>query len=62
MGTLWTTVTAGFQAIITCVGDVVTAFIGTDGALKDLLPLFVIGIGVSLLTLSVRLIRKITWG
>ena len=45
-----------FTGVIGWVGEFVTALTGAEGALKDLLPVFVIGIGVSLLLFFVHLI------
>lgn len=49
-----------FSQIITWIGQFVTAL--TSGALSGLLPLFAIGIGISLAMVIMKLIRKITWG
>lgn len=51
-----------FTNIVGFVGEVVTALVGTNGTLKDLLPLFVIGIAISLVMVVVKIIRKVTWG
>ena len=60
--------------MLQAVGDVLTAFIGyvgeivtsllnaETGALNDLLPLFVMGIAVSVFMVSFKIIRKCTWG
>lgn len=56
-----------FDAVKDCFGDVIT-LVGqfltalTTGALSGLLPLFAIGIAISLVLLSVRVVRKVTWG
>lgn len=51
-----------FAVLITMIGQVITALVGTTGAWKDLLELFVIGIAVSVVLLSVKVIRKVVWG
>ncbi len=51
-----------FATLITMIGQVVTALVGTGGAWHDLLDLFVIGIAVSVVLLSVKVIRKVVWG
>lgn len=51
-----------FTQIITWIGEFVTALTATDGTLAPLLPLFAIGIGISLAMVIMKLIRKITWG
>lgn len=52
----------GLSAIITWIGDVITALTGTNGALAPLLPLLGISIGVSALLLAFRTIRSVIWG
>lgn len=47
---------------LTWVGQVVTALTTTDGALAALLPLFVLGIGISVFMVIFKAIRKVTWG
>lgn len=49
-----------FTQIITWIGEFVTAL--TSGSLSGLLPLFAIGIGISLAMVIMKLIRQITWG
>lgn len=51
-----------FTEIIAWVGEFVSALTATDGALAGLLPLLVIGIGISLVMVCVKIVRKITWG
>ena len=53
-------VTTGFTTVIGWIGTVVTSV--TSGALKDLLPLFAIGIAISVVFLGVKAIRSIVWG
>lgn len=48
--------------VIGWVGEVVTALVGTDGQLKDLLPLMAIGIGISALMLGIKAIKSFAWG
>lgn len=47
---------------LTWVGQVVTALTTADGALAALLPLFVLGIGISVFMVIFKAIRKVTWG
>lgn len=60
--------TSVFTFVIKSVGQVVTALVtaGSDGvgtgALYDLLPLFCIGVGVSLFGICFKNIRRICWG
>lgn len=51
-----------FTQLITWVGNFVTALTGQAGVLKDLLPIFAIGIGISLLLVCVKIVRKVCWG
>lgn len=63
MGAMWDAVVLGFTALIGLVGDFVTDLTdATNGKLNALLPLFAIGISISLVLLCVRIVRKITWG
>lgn len=62
MGALWTAVTTGLSAVIDAVGTFVTAIVSDTGALHDLLPLFAIGISISLLLLCVRIVKGLIWG
>ena len=55
-------ITEALSTVIGWVGTVVTALTGTDGQLKDLLPLLAIGIAVSALMLGVKAIKSFAWG
>lgn len=55
-------VTSALTTVISWVGSVVTALTGESGALKELLPLFAIGISVSALMLGVKAIKSFVWG
>ena len=57
-----TEIGTGLSSVITWVGSVVTALTSSTGALYGLLPLFAIGIAVSVLLLGIKVIRKIIWG
>lgn len=48
--------------IIGFVGEVVTALVGEAGSLKDLLPLFAIGIAIAVFAWAFRAIRDVIWG
>lgn len=45
-------VTDAISTVISWVGTVITALVGTSGALADLLPLFAIGIAISAVLLG----------
>lgn len=55
-------VTSTLTTVISWVGEVVTALVGTNGQLKDLLPLMAIGIAISALMLGVKAIKSFAWG
>lgn len=47
---------------ISWVGEVITALTTSGGALHELLPLFAIGIAVSVFMVAFKAIRRVTWG
>ena len=51
-----------FTQLITWFGNVVTALTSESGAFNGLQELFLIGIGISLVLVAVKVIRKIVWG
>lgn len=53
-------VTTALTKVIGWVGTVVSSI--TTGDLASLLPLFAIGIGISVLLFGIRAIRSIVWG
>lgn len=53
-------VSSALTQVIGWVGTVVTSI--TSGQLASLLPLFAIGIGISVLLFGIRAIRSIVWG
>lgn len=56
-------ITSALSTVIGWAGTVITALTdSTDGALNGLLPLFAVGIAISVLMLGVKVIRKIVWG
>lgn len=55
-------VTTGLGTVIGWVGSVVSALVGADGQLNELLPLLAIGVAVSALMLGIRAIRSFIWG
>lgn len=55
-------VTAGLTSVIEWIGTVISAITTEAGALNELLPLFAIGIAISVVFLGVRAIRSIVWG
>ncbi len=57
-----TQVTAGIGTVIDWIGTVISAVFSTGGALKDLGPLFAIGISISAILLGVKIIKSMVWG
>lgn len=55
-------ITSGLTTVIGWVGTVITAIVGESGQLNDLLPVFVIGICISILLFGIKAIRGLTWG
>lgn len=55
-------VTTGITTVIGWVATTVNAIVGAEGALKDLAPLFAIGISISAILLGVKMVRSIVWG
>lgn len=55
-------VTTGLTTVIGWIGTVISAITGTDGELSALLPLFAIGISISVVFLGVKAIKSIVWG
>lgn len=59
---MWDAISTAFGNFIECVGQLVTALTGQNGALAPLLPLFAIGIAISIFMVGFKAIRKVTWG
>lgn len=57
-----THVTSGITTVIGWIGEVLTAIVGEAGTLKDLGPLFAIGISISAIMLGIKVVRGIVWG
>lgn len=53
-------VTSALGTVLDWIGTTITAV--TSGQLKDLLPLFAVGIAISVVFLGVKAIRSIVWG
>lgn len=48
--------------MLTWLGDVVDAVVGTDGALGALLPVFALAVAGTLVMFGIRVLRGFTWG
>ncbi len=55
-------VTSALSQVLTWIGTVISSITGAEGAMKELLPLFAIGIAISVVFLGVKAIRSIVWG
>ena len=55
-------ITSALSSVIGWIGQVVGAITGTEGALAELLPIFGIGIAVTVVMLGIRVLRGFTWG
>lgn len=55
-------ITSAFTTVISWIGNFVTALTTTEGALNALLPIFAIGIAVSVLFLAIKALKSIVWG
>lgn len=53
-------VTSALGTVLEWIGTTITAV--TNGQLKELLPLFAIGIAISVVFLGIKAIRSIVWG
>lgn len=52
---MWAAVSSAFTSMIGLVGDFLTALTGENGDLAGLLPLFAIGIAISLVMVAVKI-------
>ena len=55
-------ITTGVATAITIGGNVVTALLGTSGAMKELLPVVGLAIGFGGVGWGIRTIKSLTWG
>lgn len=55
-------VTEGITTVIGWVGTTVTAIVSSTGQLKELAPLFAIGISISAILLGVKIVKSVVWG
>lgn len=58
--TFMSAITDGLDTVLSWIGSVITALL--SGELSALLPLFAIGIVVSVIMLGVKVLRSFTWG
>ncbi len=55
-------VTSGLTTVLGWIGTVVTSITSTSGELKELLPLFAVGIAISVVFLGIKAVKSIVWG
>lgn len=55
-------VSTALGSLITMIGTILTALTSSTGALAALLPLLAIGVAISLVLLTVKVIRRVAWG
>ncbi len=53
---------SALTSVLSWIGSVVGSILGAEGALKELLPIFCIGIAVTVVMLGIRVLRGFTWG
>lgn len=59
---MFTTLGNVFTSVIGYIGEFVTALTSTDGQLAGLQELLLLGVGISLVMVAAKLVRKIMWG
>ena len=55
-------VTSGLTTVLDWIGTVVTSITSTSGDLNALLPLFAVGIAISVVFLGIKAVKSIVWG
>lgn len=55
-------VTDALTQILIWIGSVITSLTSSSGALYSLLPLFAVGIAISVILLGVKIIKSVVWG
>lgn len=48
--------------LLSWIGSIITSLLSTDGALAPLWPFILVGFGVSILLLAIKVIRSFSWG
>lgn len=59
---MFSAVTSALTQVLTWIGTVVSSITGASGDLKELLPLFAIGIAISVFLFGIKAIKSIIWG
>lgn len=55
-------VTDGLSSVFTWIGSFITQLTTESGALHALLPLFAVGIAISVVLLGIKIVKSIVWG
>lgn len=55
-------VTSALGTVVDWVGTIITSITAETGGLSALLPLFAVGIAISVVFLGVKVIKSIIWG
>lgn len=59
---IFQSVREAFQVVLQWITAVVKSFVQSNGVLHNLLPLFVISIGIAVLLVGIAIIKKVVWG
>lgn len=59
---LMTAVTSALGTVLEWFGTVIGSLLTADGALNPLLPIFAVGIVISVIMLGVKVVRRTAWG
>lgn len=57
-----TDVGGGLTEVISWIGQVINALVGSDGALAPIWPLVGVSIGISILLFGIKVMKGFTWG
>lgn len=55
-------VTSALTTVFGWIGTFITELTGTSGNLNALLPLFAVGIAISVILLGIKIVKSIVWG
>lgn len=48
--------------LLSWIGDIISSLLTADGALAPLWPFILVGFGVSILMLAIKVVRSFSWG
>lgn len=52
----------GLTQVISWIGQVISALVGSDGALAPIWPLIGVSIGISVVLFGIKVMKGFTWG